>query len=280
MELTTLVRHGEPVQLAEIDPGFHAGLGKEQAAARLEALGPKLAELTDLLFAAGMHSLLIVLQGRDTSGKDGLIRRLLTHINAQSCRVAPFKQPTAEELAHDYLWRVHAQAPARGSIVLFNRSHYEDVLVVRVHGLVDADECSERYREINAFESMLHRNGAIILKFMLHISDEEQKQRLLEREADVTKSWKLTVGDWEERKLWPKYEKAYEQAMGHCSHEHARWRIVASDHKWFRDLAVVSALVDELEPYRAGWMAKLEAQGREQVRLLKEYRAGEDAGAV
>jgi PPK2 family polyphosphate:nucleotide phosphotransferase len=278
MDLTTLVRQGEPVRLAEIDPGFHAGLGKGEVADRLAVLGPRLAELTDLLFAAGMHSLLVVLQGRDTSGKDGVIRRLLTHINAQSCRVAPFKQPTPEELAHDFLWRVHAQTPARGSIVLFNRSHYEDVLVVRVHGMVDAAECIERYREINAFERALHRNGAIIQKFMLHISDEEQEERLLERESDVTKSWKLTVGDWEERKLWPKYEKAYQDALSHCSDDHAPWRIVAADHKWFRDLAIVSALVDELEPYRAAWMAKLETQGREQVRLLNEYRA--NAGAT
>ncbi|MCX6361276.1 MAG: polyphosphate kinase 2 family protein [Armatimonadetes bacterium] len=279
MELSVRVKTGDKIRLHDIDPGFRAGLDKEQAAESVAELGAKLGDLTNLLYAAGTHSLLVVLQGRDTSGKDGLIRRFLTYINAQSCRVASFKQPTSEELAHDYLWRIHAQAPARGSIALFNRSHYEDVLVVRVHGLVTTATCRQRFVQINAFEELMHRHGTVIVKLMLHISDDEQKERLLEREADPTKSWKLDIADWEERKRWPEYEKAYEEAMSHCSPAHAPWRIVPADRKWFRDLAALSALVEALEPHRDGWMKALEARGREQIRLLAEYRAKEGAGA-
>jgi PPK2 family polyphosphate:nucleotide phosphotransferase len=183
----------------------------------------------------------------DTAGKDGTIRNVMTGCNPQGCTVTSFKVPTPEELAHDFLWRVHKAVPGKGQIGIFNRSHYEDVLVVRVHNLVPKSVWSKRYDEINAFENHLTRNGVTILKFFLHISKDEQKRRLLDRLNDPRKQWKVNPGDFEERKLWDDYTAAYEDALSRTSTGHAPWFVIPSDHKWFRNLAVSSIIVDALE---------------------------------
>lgn len=272
------VDDGKPVRLHDHDPDAHGGLTQEEAQAQTRALGEELARLDDLLYYAGQTALLIVLQGRDTSGKDGVIRHLLNFINAQSCRVVPFKVPTLEELAHDFLWRVHAQTPARGHIVIFNRSHYEDVLVVRVHELVPERVWRGRYDHINAFENLLADSQTILLKFYLHISKEEQEQRLLEREKETEKAWKLSVQDWKERERWDRYMEAYEDALSKCSAPHAPWHIVPANHKWFRNLAVTEAIVEALRPYRKSWMDYLEKIGEAAKQELEAYRREREAG--
>ena len=198
------------------------------------------------LFAGGTRSLLIVLQGMDTAGKDGLIRNVLTVFNPQGCRVWPFKVPTAEEASHDFLWRIHQAAPPRGAVSVFNRSHYEDVLVVRVHELVPKSEWSRRYQVINEFEKHLHRQGAQVLKFFLHVSRKEQLARLTARLDDPLKRWKFSAGDISERTRWNDYQRAYEDALGRCNTRHAPWHIIPADHKWYRDLAVSEILAETL----------------------------------
>ena len=266
------VGKGEKVKLKDFDPGENGKLAKELGEATTDRLGQELADLQDHMFEAGTHSLLIVLQGRDTSGKDGTIRCLAKFMNMQGCNVASFKQPTDEEMAHDFLWRIHARTPGNGKATIFNRSHYEDVIVVRVHDLVPKDVWSERYEDINNFENQLCDNGTIIVKFYLHISKQTQEDRLLDREKDADKSWKLAIGDWKERELWGKYTDAYEDALSKCSTHEAPWYIVPADHKWFRNLAVVEALVETLKPYKKEWKAKLEQIGKERKIELEAFR--------
>jgi PPK2 family polyphosphate:nucleotide phosphotransferase len=243
------VRPDQPVRLAEWDPratdGFNGdkGHGKDQ----LDKLTKRLEELQEVLYAQRKHKLLIVLQGMDTGGKDGVIRHVFEGVNPAGVRVAGFKVPTPIELAHDYLWRVHKQTPAQGEIVIFNRSHYEDVLVVRVKGLVDQPVWSRRYAHIAAFEQMLADEGTTILKFYLHISKEEQKERLQARLDDPTKHWKFAVGDLAERARWDEYIAAYEDALNHTSTAAAPWYLVPADRKWFRNLVVSQAIVNTLE---------------------------------
>jgi PPK2 family polyphosphate:nucleotide phosphotransferase len=195
-------------------------------------------------------------------------------MNPQSCRVASFKVPTPLELAHDFLWRIHAEAPAKGSVVIFNRSHYEDVLVTRVHKIVSAEVVKTRYERINEFEQLLIDNGTIILKFFLHISNEEQKQRLLDREKDPTKAWKLSPADWKERELWNDYQAAYEDAINHCASSAAPWFIVPANHKWFRNVAIGETVVSALRPRRQAWMDHLKevgAEGLQQLRAMRQH---------
>lgn len=263
----------EAVRLDRIDPGQDGGLTKEQGLAALEALGQEFSKLEDLLFYAGHHALLIILQGRDTSGKDGTIRRILQFSNAQSVRVVPFKAPTAEELAHDFLWRIHAHTPARGSAAIFNRSHYEDVLVPRVHKLTPRKEWEKRFRHIKHFEELLLDHDTLVLKFFLHISREEQEARLLAREQEPEKAWKLNVGDWEERKLWDDYTAAYEDILHRCATPAAPWFVIPGDRKWFRDLAVLEQVVEALRPHREAWMEKLRNLGKTARAELEAYRA-------
>jgi PPK2 family polyphosphate:nucleotide phosphotransferase len=261
-----------PIKLKDFDPGEDAGLKREDAERKTAQLIEELIELQELLYAVRRQSLLIILQGRDTGGKDGTIRHVAGPLNSQSCTVTSFKVPTEEDLAHDFLWRVHAQTPRRGDIKIFNRSHYEDVLVVRVHKLVPEEVWRSRYEHINAFERLLGDSATIILKFYLHISKHEQKQRLLEREKDPIKSWKLSVGDWKEREYWDDYTEAYEDALNHCSTKYAPWFIVPADKKWFRNLAVAEALRDALMPFRKEWLEELEEAGREKNKAIEEYR--------
>lgn len=265
------------VRLADIDTEAHGGLDKAAAKERLLEVGAELRDLLDLLYFAGRNALLVVLQGRDTSGKDGTIRMILDHSNAQSCRVESFKAPTGEELAHDFLWRVHARLPGRGAIVLFNRSHYEDVLAVRVKKLAPRDVWRRRYAHINAFEDVLRDEGTILVKFFLHVSKAEQRRRLLDREKERDKAWKLNVGDWKERELWDDYTAAYEDVLERCATRRAPWHVVPADHKWFRNLAVAEALVAALRPHRKGWRAALESVGRRALAEIRGYRRGSSA---
>jgi len=260
------------LNLAKIDAREHGGLTKEQGEAALAELAAELGELQELLYAAGTHALLVVLQGIDTSGKDGTIRNVFSHVNPAGMRVAPFKVPTELELAHDFLWRVHQQTPERGMIVVFNRSHYEDVLVARIHDLVPTSVWRGRYAQINAFEKLLTGNQTILLKFYLHISKTEQEERLLAREQDVEKAWKLSADDWVQRRAWDEYIAAYEDALTKCSTANAPWWIVPADRKWFRNLAVAEAIVAALRPYREGWLATLKTRGETELAAIRAAR--------
>jgi PPK2 family polyphosphate:nucleotide phosphotransferase len=221
--------------------------GKREAEDAIGSLNRKLDELQELLYAEHRHQVLIVLQGMDTSGKDGTIRHVFEGVNPQGVKVSSFKKPTPLELDHDFLWRIHQCLPAKGEIVIFNRSHYEDVLAVRVHNLVPRTIWQSRYESINNFEKMLHREGVTILKFFLHISRVEQKKRLQERLDDKKKHWKFSAADLAERKLWSDYQKAYEALLSRTSTEYAPWYILPSDKKWYRNLAVATVLVESLE---------------------------------
>ena len=260
------------IKLTDIDPEDDGGLKREKGEKKTAEIIEELIELQELLYAARMQSVLLILQGRDTSGKDGTIRHVAGPLNSQSCSVASFKVPTEEELAHDFLWRIHAQTPPTGHIKIFNRSHYEDVLVVRVHKIVPEEVWRPRYEHIKAFERLLGDSATIILKFYLHISKKEQEERLLEREKDPVKSWKLSISDWTEREYWDDYTAAYEDALNHCSTKQAPWFIVPADKKWFRNLAVAEALRDALIPFRKTWLEKVEEQGREKKKAIEEYR--------
>jgi PPK2 family polyphosphate:nucleotide phosphotransferase len=247
-----LLRPGIPLRLSDWDPAAKGGFDgkKQEGLEALDGLTAKLGELQALLYAEHKHSLLIVLQGMDASGKDGTIRRVFEGVNPQGVKVAKFGPPTPEELDHDFLWRVHQRTPAAGDIVIFNRSHYEGVIVERVHKLVPKEVWSERYHQINDFERMLSQAGTKVLKFYLNISAEEQKRRLQERLEDPTKHWKFSVHDLPERGLWPEYMKAYEDALAKTSTDAAPWRIVPSDHAWFRDLVVCAGIAEALEAMR------------------------------
>jgi PPK2 family polyphosphate:nucleotide phosphotransferase len=219
---------------------------KEEAAADLEQHRQRLDELQELLTADCRHAVLIVLQGVDTAGKDGTIRHIFTGVNPQACNVTPFKVPTPLELRHDFLWRAHRNVPQYGTIGIFNRSHYEDVLVTRVHKQVSDKQVKERFLQIVNFETTLAENNVTILKFFLHISREEQTRRLAERLADKDKQWKLSEADFAERGYWPQYRKAYQDAIEHTSRKHAPWFIIPADHKWYRNVAISAILVDAI----------------------------------
>ncbi len=260
------------IRLSDIEPGSVSELTPKAAAARTAELLTELAELQELLYAAQQTAVLIVLQGMDTSGKDGSIQHVMGVLNAQNCRVASFKVPTPREAAHDFLWRVHAESPARGEITIFNRSHYEDVLVVRVHKLIEESTWKSRFDSINDFEKMLAQNNTLILKFFLHISKDEQERRLLEREKDPTKAWKLSPADWKERELWADYQLAYEDAINHCGTAVAPWTIVPANHKWFRNLVLAEAVVEALRPHKQEWMQRLTSLGEAQKKQLRAMR--------
>lgn len=242
------VKPGAKVDLADIDPagthGFEKGKDLEAALAKNIA---RIDELQYLMYAEHRRALLVVLQGIDASGKDGTIRHVMTGFNPQGCRVTPFKAPTPEELAHDFLWRIHHAVPGKGDVAIFNRSHYEDVLVVRVHELVPAPVWKRRYDQINDFERYLAENDVVIVKFFLHISKDEQKRRLERRLEDSTRQWKVALSDFEERKRWKDYQRAYDDAITRCNTKEAPWYVVPADKKWFRNLAVSQVLVETLE---------------------------------
>jgi PPK2 family polyphosphate:nucleotide phosphotransferase len=243
-----LVTPANPVRLKGIDPDFaDKDEDKKSARSKIEKLQKRMDQLQFQLYAEQKRSLLICLQAPDAGGKDGVIRHVIGSMNPQGCRVVPFKQPTAEELAHDFLWRVEQKTPRRGEIVIFNRSHYEDVIVVRVHDLVPRKAWAERYEQINDFERRLVANGTHILKFFLHISKEEQLKRFKDRLDDKSRRWKISEADYAERERWDDYAAAYEDAINKCSTENAPWFVIPSNHKWFRNLAISRIIVETME---------------------------------
>jgi PPK2 family polyphosphate:nucleotide phosphotransferase len=237
-----------PIRLRNFDPDETslAPAGKDGTKNKSEKILRRLNELQELLFAEHKHKVLIVLQGMDTSGKDGTIGHVMGGFDPTGVRTVSFKKPTPVELDHDYLWRVHAQTPGTGEVVVFNRSHYEDVLVVRVHELVPEAMWVQRYAQINEFERMLAENGTLILKFFLNISNDEQKKRLQERIEDPTKQWKFQHGDLDERKLWPQYQKAYEDVLSKTATPWAPWYVVPANAKWYRNWIVSSVIADAM----------------------------------
>jgi PPK2 family polyphosphate:nucleotide phosphotransferase len=220
---------------------------KEEGLKELEKHVRRLDVLQELLYAEHKHRLLVVLQGMDTSGKDGTIRKVFEGVNPQGVKVAKFGPPTPEELGRDFLWRVHKEVPGSGEMMIFNRSHYEGVLVERVHRLVPKEVWKERYEQIRDFERMLRESGTTVLKFYLHIDENEQKRRLKERLADPTKQWKFSLNDLPEREHWAEYMKAYAEALERTTTEDAPWYVIPSNHPWFRDLAVCTIIVEALE---------------------------------
>lgn len=245
------VKPGSKVNLKKIDASFKdQHESRKHAGSEMDSYIDKMRDLQYLMYAEGKRSLLICLQGRDAAGKDGTINHVLSAMNPQGCTVTGFKVPSSEEAAHDFLWRYHKAAPARGQVAIFNRSHYEDVLITRVHNLVPKEIWSSRYEQINDFEKMLYKNGTHILKFYLHIDPEEQLKRFKKRLDDPDRHWKISDGDYTERPFWDAYTEAFEEALSRCSTKHAPWFIIPSNHKWFRNLAIsriVSETMESLE---------------------------------
>jgi PPK2 family polyphosphate:nucleotide phosphotransferase len=248
MTQSFLVPPDTRVNLADHDPGYTGDYqSKGDVENELDRNRKQLRELQRVLWAEGKHALLIVLQAMDAGGKDGTIRHVFRGVNPQGCSVTGFKVPTEEELAHDYLWRIHKATPRRGYIGIFNRSHYEDVLAVRVHNLVPKAVWSKRYEQINHFERLLAESGTTILKFFLHISKEEQKERFEARLENPAKNWKFSMGDVEKRGYWDDYQRAFEEALSRCSTPWAPWYVIPANHKWYRNLAVSQIIVETLE---------------------------------
>jgi PPK2 family polyphosphate:nucleotide phosphotransferase len=237
-------------KIAKFAPDDTHGISKKHAASAHPGHVERLAELHDLLYAEHKRSLLIVLQGMDASGKDGTIKHVMSGVNPQGCNVISFKQPSVLELDHDFLWRVHAAVPPKGTIGIFNRSHYEDVLITRVHKLVPPDVWKRRYAEINDFEEMLAQNDVCILKFFLHMSSDEQRKRFDERLSDPRKNWKASPADFKEREYWDQYQAAYEDIVAKCGTREAPWYVIPSDHKWFRNFAVAEIVIQTLESFK------------------------------
>jgi PPK2 family polyphosphate:nucleotide phosphotransferase len=242
-----LVHPGDEIRLAEIDTAATAGHSKCDALGKIDQLRVRLAELQEALYAEHQRSVLVVIQAMDTGGKDGAIKNLCLGLDPNGVQLTNFKYPTAEERDHDFLWRVHKAAPRKGAIGLWNRSHYEDVLVPLVHGEITNKVWRERCADINAFEELLDHNGVTILKFFLHISKEEQKCRLEARLKEPNKLWKFNLGDLKERRLWDDYQRAYEDVINTCTAKHAPWYVVPADRKWMRNFVMLQTVVATLE---------------------------------
>jgi PPK2 family polyphosphate:nucleotide phosphotransferase len=246
------VKPGDRVKLKDVNPRDSSLFGdEEETKAGTTALAKDIDVLQDRLYAEGSRALLVILQGTDTSGKDGTIRSVFNSTGPLGVSVHAFGPPSKLELEHDYLWRIHAACPRRGTIGIFNRSHYEDVLIAKVRKLAPKEAIEQRYDQINAFEKMLTENGTIVLKFMLHISKDEQKERLQERLDDPKKHWKFNPGDLEDRQYWDEYQEAYESMLRRCSTEHAPWHVIPADRKWVRNAAIASIVkvtLEEMDP--------------------------------
>ncbi|MCL5098888.1 MAG: polyphosphate kinase 2 family protein [Candidatus Omnitrophica bacterium] len=241
------------IRLKDFDPAFCNGMDKEDAKSQTIKWGQRIGELQHLLYANARHALVVLFQGMDASGKDGAVRRVLEFVNPAGVQTANFKIPSAEEIAHDYLWRVHHAVPRYGYIGVFNRSHYEDVLIVRVLNLQPPEVWKERFDQINAFEKFLADNRILLLKFFLHIGKSEQADRFKERLDDPSKNWKFSMDDLKMRAHWDAFQKAYEDVLNHCSTGHAPWHIVPSDRKWFRDYLVAKVVAKALEDLDMHW---------------------------
>ena len=242
-----MVKPGKKIKLDRLDPDGGRIKSKKAAYAAMEKNLSRLGELQSVLYAENKRSVLIVLQGMDAGGKDGTIKHVMGPLNPQGCKVFSFKGPTDEELGHDFLWRIHKHTPRTGEIVIFNRSHYEDVLIARVRHLVDKKVWSKRYDQINDFEKLLTENNTHIFKFFLHISKDEQLKRLRERIDEPDKNWKINPKDFEERQYWADYVGAYEDALSRCSTSHAPWYVIPANKKWFRNYAVSQIITDALD---------------------------------
>ena len=241
------------VRLSDIDPAETHGWAKDDGEEATAGLLARMSDAQDRLWAEAKHAVLVVLQGIDASGKDGTIRTVMTAFNPQGCNVSSFKVPTPQELAHDYLWRIHQRVPGKGEIGIFNRSHYEDVLVVRVHEIVPETVWRKRYDQIREFEQLLTESGTTIVKFFLYIDKDEQRERFQERYDDRKKRWKFSMADLEERKHWDEYIAAYEEALSRTSTDHAPWYVIPANRNWFRNLAVASVLADTLDDLKPAY---------------------------
>jgi PPK2 family polyphosphate:nucleotide phosphotransferase len=250
-----LVPTGGKVNLALFSPDYDDGMTKKQAAEKVSALAERFSELQTMFYANRKNALLIILQAMDAGGKDGTIRKVFAPLDPQGVRVIAFKKPSEAELAHDFLWRVHQQVPPKGMITVFNRSHYEDVLIVRVNKLVSEEVWRKRYDHINAFEKLLTDSGTIILKFFLHISKDEQKKRLQDRLDDPTERWKFAIGDLPVREKWHDYQQAYEDALALCHTEYAPWHIIPANKKWYRNYIITRVIMDKLESLQLSFPA-------------------------
>jgi len=244
-----IVEPGSKIKLRDINPDVHGKHESQEAALpEIQAHLQKLDKLQYLMYAEKKHSLLIVLQGLDAAGKDGVVRHVIAGLNPAGCRVISFKQPTADDLAHDFLWRIHPHVPRKGSVAIFNRSHYEEVLIARVHKLIPEKQWSSRYDLINNFERLVAvENGTTILKFFLHISPEEQLARFKRRLDDPARQWKISEADYTERDYWDDYIAAFEDMLRKTSTEHAPWFVIPANRKWFRDLAISQIITNSLE---------------------------------
>jgi len=269
---------GEKVRLDDIPAEPPKGLTKERARSRFAELGEEMFGLQDAMFGAKVNSVMVVLQGRDSAGKDGAIKHVAGCLNPRGVNVVSFGTPTTEERQHDFLWRVHRHAPRLGEFAIFNRSHYEDVLVVRVHELAPEKLWQERYGHIVDFEELLAEHGTIVLKFFLHITRKEQKERLLERENAPETAWKLNPKDWQERDHWDEFTEAYEDAISKTAAPHAPWIVVPANAKWYRNLVIAEAIVEALREHRKGWKNTLDAMGKEGRAGLTAYRAARATG--
>lgn len=273
MSKTIFDSPGSRVRLDDIPTEPPKGMTKAKAEKRFATLGQELFNLQEAMFGAKVHSVLVVLQGRDSAGKDGTITHVAGCLNPRGVSVTSFGVPTPEERDHDFLWRVHRHTPRRGEFALFNRSHYEDVLVVRVHDLAPKKLWKERYEHISDFEELLAEHSTIVLKYFLHISKDEQKQRLLERERDREAAWKLNPNDWKERDRWEEYTTAYEDAISKTAARHAPWIIVPADAKWYRNLVVAESIAATLRDHRRHWEKTLDDMGKAGRAGLNTYRA-------
>lgn len=244
---------GSKISLKDYDPGYTADYDKKRARAEVDELDDRMATLQEKLYAQGTQALLVVLQAMDAGGKDSTIKKVFNSVNPQGVYVTSFKAPTSEELAHDFLWRIHQHTPRKGTIGIFNRSHYEDVLIVRVNGLVPREVWEARYDRINQFERLLVDSGTRILKFYLHISKDEQKERLQERLDRPEKWWKFDPGDLATRERWDDYMTAFEDAIGRCNTDYAPWHIVPANHKWYRDVVITRTIVETLESMKVAY---------------------------
>jgi len=262
------------VRIDDISAEPPKGITKEKAAGRIAALGEEMFELQDSMFGSRAASVLVVLQGRDGAGKDGAIKNVVGFLNPRGVNVVSFGVPTEEERQHDFLWRVHRHAPRKGEFAIFNRSHYEDVLVVRVHDLAPRSLWKERYGHIVDFEELLAEHDTIVLKYFLHITKDEQEKRLLEREAQPGTAWKLNPTDWKEREFWDEYTEAYEDAISKTAARHAPWTVVPANAKWYRNLVIAESICEALRAHRKDWKRKLDEMGKAGKAELARYRRG------
>lgn len=272
MSKTVFDKPGGKIRLDDISAEPPKGMTREKAEQRFESLGQELFDLQDAMFGAKGNSVMVVLQGRDGAGKDGTIKHVVGCLNPRGVIVTSFGIPTTEERHHDFLWRVHRHAPRLGEFSIFNRSHYEDVLVVRVHDLVPRTLWKARFDHIVDFEKLLSEHGTIVLKYFLHITKKEQKQRLLDREQDPEAAWKLNPNDWKERDRWDEYTEAYEDAISKTAAKDAPWVIVPANAKWYRNLVVAESIVETLKECKSDWVRKLDEMGRTGRAELDAYR--------